>query len=491
MQRKYLPPLLLTVVLLAFYGITLAPGLTWANDGADGGDLVTAAARGGVAHPSGYPFYLLVARGFQLLPIGSLAFRTNLMSALCMTLAALLVYALVVGAHDGWSVRLAGAAAGLAFGLSPLAWSQAVITEVYALHALLVALILWLISLMERTPRRALDSLLGMVFGLALGNHVTTAILAPLLLGPPAPTRDASEARTRPNVGPRSEWLAALARRLAGLALGLTVYLILPLRALNQPPVNWGNPLTLDRLFWLVSGKMYQFQFQMTLPELVTRVQAAIALWLAQFGVAGLLLGVVGLVFYFSRSRLHWATLWTMLGVSAFAIVYGTFDSYVYLIPVFLCFAVWMGRGLAGLMDAAAARLRWGGLALGALVVVYVLALALQTLPHVDASHDARAEEFGEMVLAKLPPNALVFAKGDRSVFALWYYHFALGRRPNLVVIATDLMHFDWYQETLRYTYAGLNVPGPFPFPETLRMANPSRPACFVEFMMEFRCEPP
>ena len=50
---------------MAVYLASLAPGLTWANFGADGGDLIAAAATGGVAHPTGYPFYLLLARLFQ------------------------------------------------------------------------------------------------------------------------------------------------------------------------------------------------------------------------------------------------------------------------------------------------------------------------------------------------------------------------------------------------------------------------------------------
>jgi hypothetical protein len=96
-------------------------------------------------------------------------------------------------------------------------------------------------------------------------------------------------------------------------------------------------------------------------------------------------------------------------------------------------------------------------------------------------------------VLAAVPANAVVFAKGDQAVFALWYFHFALHRRPDLVIIATDLLHFDWYQETLRSTYPSLVLPGPFPFPETVMYANPLAPACSVEYDEEIimDCRPP
>ncbi|MBK7456456.1 MAG: DUF2723 domain-containing protein [Anaerolineales bacterium] len=125
----------------------MAPRLTWANQGSDGGDLVTAAAVGGVAHPTGYPVYLFLARLFQLLPVGSLAFRTNLLSAFASVFAALLIYVLVIRSLPSTSEsKYTGLISAFAFGLSPLIWSQSVITEVYALHALFVIVILYLAS---------------------------------------------------------------------------------------------------------------------------------------------------------------------------------------------------------------------------------------------------------------------------------------------------------------------------------------------------------
>src|SRR5512144_2141336 len=178
--------LLLVSSLLAVYLRTLAPGLTWANYGSDGGDLIAAAATGGVAHPSGYPLYLLLARLFQLLPIGSLAFRTNLLSAVATTCAALVVFELMsrslplpAGQPNGW----VGLASAYVFGLAPLIWSQAVITEVYGLHVLLVAILLFLSSAPSPsffTPRR-LDLCLGLAFGMGMANHITTIFLLPLL----------------------------------------------------------------------------------------------------------------------------------------------------------------------------------------------------------------------------------------------------------------------------------------------------------------------
>ena len=64
--------------LLAVYGLTLAPTITWAHHGADGGDLVTAVVRGCIPHPPGFPTYLLLGDLFIRLPWGNPAWRRSL-----------------------------------------------------------------------------------------------------------------------------------------------------------------------------------------------------------------------------------------------------------------------------------------------------------------------------------------------------------------------------------------------------------------------------
>ncbi len=465
-------PVFLFLSLLAVYGLTLAPGLTWANSGADGGDLIAAAATGGIPHPTGYPVYLLLARAFQYLPIGSLAFRTNLLSALAAAGASLLVYGLVTRALPSRN-RLAGLVSAYAFGLSPLLWSQAVITEVYALHAFFVALILYLSTVPPRLTPKQLDGALGLAFGLSLGNHVTTILLLPVILFSTVSRQD-----VRWQLDVRS-----LLRRLAWLGAGLLAYLMLPLRAASHPPVNWGNPVTLKNFGWLVSARLYQDEvFALTLPSLWERLQSAAALLLDQFGIFGLVVALLRLILFFRPSPLVRNTLWTMAAFSVFAIGYATDDSFVYLIPPALCFAAWIGAGVDGLTGMISRRhpkLAW---AAGLAFLLYLFVLAGGHWPQVDASRDARAEQFGELVMAQMPADTLVFVSGDQAIFSLWYFHYALRQRADLAVIAADLLQFDWYQDTLKSTYPSLVVPGPFPFPETILFANPGRPVCYVEY---------
>jgi hypothetical protein len=263
---------------------------------------------------------------------------------------------------------------------------------------------------------------------------------------------------------------------------------------MTNPPINWGYPVTLERFWWLVSGQAYQnYYLQFALVQDWGKVQAWAALFLQQFGLAGVVLGSMGLILFFIPSRLYAFTIWIGIVYSAFALVYTSEDSYVYLIPVYLVFAIWIGLGAGNLMGRFALPPNPVRLGMGLLLLGYFIFHSLGFVDQVDASHDLRAEQFGMEVLDAAPENALIFAKGDQAVFTLWYFHFARKERPDLIVIAEDLLHFEWYQETLRGTYPSLRVPGPFPWLETIALANPQHAICHAQYtgQTEFSCRMP
>lgn len=486
---KFAPPILLVISLLGIYLKTLAPGLSWANNGSDGGDLIAAAATGGVAHPTGYPLYLVLARGFQLIPIGSLAFRTNLLSAIAAALAAVLVYFVVTQYLSSREVErsprwLAGLISAYAFGLSPLVWSQAVITEVYTLNALFLALILFLVSYtaIQKKGQPNLDRMLGLAIGLAAGNHVTIILIFPIVLF----SRISVQAAT-------GKWqfdVRSLFRRLAWTVMGLLIYLSLPLRAFSKPPINWGNPLTFEGFKWLVTGKLYQDQILALTPAFVLeRARAIAGLLIEQFGIPGLVFGLMGIIVFYKRSQLYWQTIWIFSAYSVLALGYATFDSFLYLIPAFLGFSIWIGLGVSGVMGLVAQKSPRFGISLSLIFVIYLFLLAGSHWSQVDASRDARAENFGREALSKAQEDSIVFAKGDKAIFTLWYFHFALHQRADLVIIAPDLLHFDWYRESLRDTYPQLVITDAIQTAEALKAVNQQRPVCFIEYILDAKID--
>lgn len=82
------------VVSLAVYAWTLAPTVTLV----DSGELILAARSLGVAHPPGFPLYVLLAHLATLVPIGNIAARVNFASAIFAALAASVLSLVVVDA---------------------------------------------------------------------------------------------------------------------------------------------------------------------------------------------------------------------------------------------------------------------------------------------------------------------------------------------------------------------------------------------------------
>jgi hypothetical protein len=122
---------------LARYNPTLTPSLSYSSP--DGNEPVTICYRLGLAHPSCYPLFTCLRSCFTFFPIGDVAHRINLMSAVLGAGSVVLLYAIARLVEIS---RLLDAFSALFFAFSRTSWSHAVIAEVYAPNLLVVALTL-------------------------------------------------------------------------------------------------------------------------------------------------------------------------------------------------------------------------------------------------------------------------------------------------------------------------------------------------------------
>ena len=168
------------IVALALYVRTLLPDVgLW-----DTAEFQSIGATLGIAHPTGYPTYTLLAwlGSVVLQPFGNEAYRADLLSALLMAGAAALLAGRTLSATRRWPL---GILAGLVFALTPVAWNWGLRADPHALHVFLAALLLVLLAGWQaRTgsdDRAAARWLVvaAAVFGLSLGNHALTLLLAP------------------------------------------------------------------------------------------------------------------------------------------------------------------------------------------------------------------------------------------------------------------------------------------------------------------------
>jgi hypothetical protein len=412
----------------------MAPSLTWAHHGADGGDLATAIARGSIPHPPGFPTYLLLGSFFVRLPWRNPAWRLNLMSAVLAAAAggmtALAVRLLlcsgnrkqgpVTGEQSGYGCAIcnlqSAICAGLSLGLAPLFWSQALITEVYAPAAFFAALTI--VLALRGGPAWAL----GLAWGAGMGAHPTLVFLGPLVVW----RIWAGEERLRQLVHIGLPVLAGW-----GAVYGPV------LLARSSVPSPWGDVSTLAGWWALVSARLYRgYLFGLPLVAWPQRLLAWTNLLIRQFTPFGAVLAGLGwLHLWRQRRSFALASVLAVVAFSLYAIGYDTADSLVYLVPALPVAALWLGAGVGWAADRLRGRWRPGAWA----ILLLPLLQSLLFWGQMDVSDDWEAIEWAERVLGQSPPRAALLTGQDAHTFTLWYVHDVRGERPDVAIVDQDL----------------------------------------------------
>jgi hypothetical protein len=339
--------LLLFAGALGLYAATLLPGI----GSGDTAEFQRVLPTLGVAHPTGYPLYTILGWLWSWLPLGTPAWRTSLFSAFT---AALAVAALYVVARALGQARGVAAAAALALACSRTFWSQATVAEVYALAALIQALLL--LALLRWRAGRWPLWLAGLMIGLGLAHHRTIVLMIPGALlfvlishGEHSEHRENSvgTASAEPSVPLVAK--TDLARALAAILGGCLLYLYLPLRAPDWLD-SWATFARVvagsDALsVWLHVGEPGRVALE-HLRELATRL-----IW-PQVTPAGALLALAGLarVWWRDRALAALLTLGYLLAL-VFCVLFFVQDVEVFLISGHLIAALLLGEGAMGLLS--------------------------------------------------------------------------------------------------------------------------------------------
>ena len=309
----------------------------------------------GLAHGPGYPIYLLMAKLVTLLvPVGDIAYRVNLFSAIMGSLALALIY--LIGRTLGGR-RAAALVGPVALGISQLFWWHAVIAETYNPACAMLSLILLLLVLWRKTGNAWLLFWAGLAGGLSVGVHYTV-----LMAGPAALLYLALSARRK------VDWLRAAGGTLLGLAICLVCYFAMDaynppssftnsvlapnLSVMDTTPQQFASPV--GRVWYLVSGRQFQGQL-FSLPR--SRVEKNLNLYFKTtqkmfpplvFGLAGL--GLLALLVY-RGWRECLLLLVTWLTMVVYIINYDIGDIYQFYVPSYVPLAIAVSLGAACLLD--------------------------------------------------------------------------------------------------------------------------------------------
>ena len=367
------------------YLATLAPTVMWY----DMGEFATTSATLGIAHNTGYPLLILAGKAFTFLPVGDVAYRVNLLSAVCTSLAVVVTFGII---HDLTDDPLAAAIGALTLAFASTVWANATWATSYGMNLFFTALVTRFMLAWWRERTTAALAGAALAFGLGMCNHRLIALTAP-----PSLILIALGWRS---LSPRAVGIAALA-----FAAGLSVYLYLPIRGEQEPALSWARPANLHT-YWsmFLNGQTpsgyWRFDFADRIGVLWSYPSYDLT-W------AGLALAGIGAIVCIRRHAAAAAYLIVLLALDALIVeAYSIHNIYNYLTPGYLALCVFIGVAAAWLFEqarslASAGNVRPGVRALAAAGVLALLPAALlaRNYERLDRSGDYSASDLARTTL--------------------------------------------------------------------------------------------
>src|SRR6266536_2949121 len=474
---------------LLLFSWTLAPTVTLT----DSGELVVVAQGLGVAHPPGFPLWVILAHLASLVPLGNVAVRINFSSALSAALSGtmltlvvseLMITAAYLPARKGGAQQRKRAVdsgidrllvfapalgAGLLMAFSRTLWSYATIAEVYTLNTLLILIVFFLMLRWRRRiiadrrekggPVTIHDSWLyaaAAVFGFALGvHHVTVGLTLPALAV----------------IVYRTEGLRFFTRRrllyaaLISIAAMVAVYAYLPFAASRSPLINWGNPRSLQEIWWHITGRQYRVFLSFTPTMMGGQFVEFCRMLLREFGPAWLPLPLVlafaGFATAYRQDRTtFWFLLFIVIANLAYDLSYEIAeDKDAYYLPVFISIALGAGLGIRWLIELTAVKSMSFGpsYCVAAIAVLLTSATAFAgNLPFTNRGHYFISHDYVENLLSGVQPNGLLLTQDWQVASPMFYAQQIEQRRRDVKVVDVNLLRRSWYFDYLRRTYPDL-----------------------------------
>jgi hypothetical protein len=468
--------LLVALVALAVYLKTLAPSVTFI----DSGELATVACTLGIAHPTGYPLFTLIGWVFSRLPIAAEEIvRLNIMAAVFCAAGVFVFFQTIhflltvvarpkpsvtsrsaannIGGFVGAAPLIASTGSALILAFSETYWSQATSIEVYSLHVFFLALVLlcfiranyFHLENMSAGGRSLTETSWWILFafslGLAFTNHMTTILLAPGLLYLYFAVQG----------GSKESWQRVLRMGIPFL-VGLSVYLYLPIRASKGALLNWGNPVTLERFMWHLSGKQFRVWLFSSTEAAGKQLSYFINSLPHEFAYIGVILAFMGVIVSFRANRkLAIGVLLLFLSCVFYSINYDIHDIDSYFLLAYVCIALWSGFAL--LQVCAWSNVFSQPRVVVAVILVTCLAPMYMHYKRNDESSNYLVEDYTKNMFASVQPNALVISyQWDFWVSASYYYQVVKGCRSDIAVVDKELLRRSWYLLQLERRYPWL-----------------------------------
>lgn len=408
--------------------------------GGDVGDLVTAAAVGGVAHPPGYPLFTFLGFLLTKTAVASIspAFAVGLISAFSAAAGVVGFYLLMLQLTKS---KYASLIASLTLGFSFLYWFYAEIAEVFALNIFL-AILLFLFAIVYKNTKKNIFLYVFVFFlGLSCTNHQTIIFVIPSTLFIVAKTAY-KEVKKRP----KSILFCFLL-----FLFGLTPFLYIPIASSFHPIINWDSVHDVSTFLHLILRKDYgTFQAGIfdtpTLSQRLVTVAVYLKSLVIQSTIPVIVLTLFGYYKLYRKDKtifLSLAVAWFLSGplflfyagfplTSEFII--GAYERFTLLSSII--FLIPFGVGLlefSTLLTKLLPKRNYEKIFLSVFLLIPLM-LFFYNFPKTNLRSVSIGDTYAKDFLQVLPKNSVLLISGDTQIFNTWYMYYVLHVRPDILL---------------------------------------------------------
>ncbi len=448
--------------IFAVYLYTLFPTIAAYRDS---GEMSSVAYLLGIAHPPGYPLYVITTHLFtKIIPFGNFAYRVNIFSALVSALSSVLLFYLYnffvekIYGKKSFVILTIGYLISLVFSFSYLQWYLSIVSEMYTFNILFSMLLLILCIKYFFSSSVKTIYILFFIFGLGLTNRIDLVLFIPILIFV-----------FLYYIKQKNKFKNILILALL-FVLGISCYIYMPLRSIKNPFIDWNNPETLSRLFSSLLRKTHGSTLDLISAgyqvgeNFFDGIKFYFQHLMNNLSILGLAIILFGIYKSFKLNKIFSFSLlfsWILSCVyfvykanmppnpHSFAILEAHF-----LLPNVVIY-IWLVLGIIELIKEHK-NLQYIILMFMIILVVYNF---LTNFKKLNKRTNFFAYDYTTNVLRTIPDNSIVVVKEDVQVFSLWYRKFVDKIRPKVYIIAAGLSSSDWYKQMCHNYYVHNNMP--------------------------------
>ena len=484
--KKYFS-VLISLAVFIVYLITLAPSVVQI----DSGELAAVQITLGIAHPTGYPLYTILGYLFSLIPLPlTKIYQMNLLAAIyCAAAIGFFVQSvkLALDNLDSFNFRkpteikkvkkknrkekvnavdskkdkteipeiiklFTSAFSGMILAFSKTFWFQSTSVEVYSLHLLLICIIIFVLLkayLQKEDVQNFLHNywfILAAVLALGFSNHMTTLLVLPAI----AYLFFSKFGFNKSSIKKIFLMIALF------LPILLVLYSYLPIRASQQPDINWGNPIDVERILRHISGKQYQVWLFSSMEAAKKQLGYFFSSLTDEFNIA-LIPIIIGVLFSYSYSKKLFILLIVIFASTvSYSINYDIVDIDSYFLLAHLALAFLSTFGIIKIY-ALLKLSNHKNLIVIITSLILTLIFASFNFKKVDQSNTQIFENYTKSLLNSMDKKSIVISyQWDFFISASYYFENVEGFRKDIIVIDKELLRRSWYYNQLKRNHPGI-----------------------------------